>query len=143
MNNLFYYVFLVIILITIIYVYSYYNKNINEYFNNINDNNDNNCDLNYDNYRYELKKGNEKIKPYDNDTNYKSSIFCNDNTVVNIYNNNKNNYNKKSIIPSIDSCNFDNIYYDNNSITNENIRYNDEKIMNGSEFFNNVKGYNY
>ena len=107
----------------------------------------------YDNNKiYQLENTNEKISPYNLLSKNNISKFCSDINLKNKYfKNNKNilskfmnkYVNKKCVKTSnIDKQTYEPVYKEpDTTISNDNIKYNNEKILNGGEFFDGIQGF--
>ena len=119
-------------------------------------NNNNICNseikISNDNIIYKLDDNIEKIKPYNSLSRSNKSKFCSDeDTGLKYYNKNKSVFNKFlnkfmkkkcNIKPNIDSQTYQSFYKENdNTISKETIKYNNEKLLNGGEFYNGIKGF--
>tara|TARA_B100001094_G_scaffold331602_1_gene400534 strand:+ start:3205 stop:3708 length:504 start_codon:yes stop_codon:yes gene_type:complete len=105
-----------------------------------------------DNKIYQLENTNEKVSPYNLLSKNNISKFCSDINLGNKYfKNNKNilksfmnkYVNKKCVKNSnIDKQTYEPVYIESDkTISNDNIKYNNEKILNGGEFFDGILGF--
>ena len=129
------------------------NNELEEYIKNNNICN-NEFDINKynDNKIYEIENIEEKTSPYNLLSNINVSNFCSDKNIgLQFFKKNKNKLNKflkKNNVnkcvqePLIDNQNYNQYYIDSDkTISKDDVKYDDEKILNGGDFFNGIHGY--